>query len=150
MKVFILVGVFLIIAIPLFIYILKSKSNSVNNYRTYQTSTSAAPTVSSNDQNSLCIPNGGIGSPSKQLNQANDSGRKTTISEVADGLKTYYSKNGKSPASLEELLNAGLIARIPKDPVTNKVYSYIPSDPNNGCIIEANLCSGSVARGYCR
>lgn len=99
---------------------------------------------------SVCYPSQGIGYPNTQLDQAADSSRTFDINLLKSALQTYYSKNSKSPSTLNDLVQAGLVRSVPLDPLTKQEPTYLSSDPDHGCIAKMSLCSGGEAVAYCK
>lgn len=92
----------------------------------------------------------GLGNPVKQVDQANDATRRFTIQDLDSALKIYYSKNGQSPKTLDDLVTEKLIKSIKLDKVTNQPPQYFAQDPTYGCRVELELSDGTIAKGYCK
>lgn len=102
------------------------------------------PTVQTpNNQN-------GFGNPVRQVDKANDATRKFTIEDLDMALKSYYSKYGQPPKSLDDLVTEKLVKSIKLDKVTNQPPEYFAIDPTHGCRVELALSDGTVAKGYCK
>jgi len=60
---------------------------------------------------------------------------KTDLFNLRDGLDQYYADKGQYPGTLDELVSAGYLRRVPDDPFTtsNTTWQTVASepDPNN-------------------
>jgi general secretion pathway protein G len=60
---------------------------------------------------------------------------KTDLFNLRDGIDQFYADKGQYPGTLDELVSAGYLRRVPDDPFTmsNATWQMIPSepDPNN-------------------
>ena len=99
---------------------------------------------------SVCHPDKGVGYPSKQLNAAADSGRKSTAKQIDLMLKEYYQKFSKAPTSLQDLVSEGILNVIPTDPVSKQEIFYLNTDAEHGCRVEIELCEGTTLYAYCK
>lgn len=57
---------------------------------------------------------------------------KRDLFDMREALDQYYADKGQDPPSLDDLVSAGYIRAMPKDPFTNSTSSWqgIPSDPD--------------------
>ena len=57
---------------------------------------------------------------------------KTDIFRIRDAIDQYYADKGQYPGTLDELVSAGYVRRIPDDPFTmsNSSWQIIPSEPD--------------------
>ena len=84
--------------------------------------------------------------PSKVLSQANDAKTKSDINTLGTAVEIFYVDNGRYPSSLQEVLNAGLMAAIP-DSSSGIDYIYLSSaDGSHAAIIGTLLTSDDLER----
>jgi len=57
---------------------------------------------------------------------------KTDLFNLRDGIDQYYADKGHYPGTLDELVGAGYLRRVPDDPFTmsNSTWQMIPSEPD--------------------
>jgi len=57
---------------------------------------------------------------------------KTDLFRMKDAIDQYYADKGQYPGTLDELVSAGYLRRIPDDPFTmsNSSWQVIPSEPD--------------------
>ena len=57
---------------------------------------------------------------------------KTDLFNMKDAIDQYYADKGQYPGTLDELVSAGYLRRIPDDPFTmsNSTWQVIPSEPD--------------------
>lgn len=57
---------------------------------------------------------------------------KTDLFNLRDGIDQYYADKGQYPGTLDELVSAGYLRRVPDDPFTmsNSTWQIIPSEPD--------------------
>jgi|SRR5581483_1747767 len=112
----------------------------------HQATSAPAPRVDSNRHK---VPDCGEGCPVEELNQAADANRKGYMKFLQIALETYWYRYGRSPQSLQDVVDAKLIKGILRDPVTKEPPMYSPTDATHGCYAEMHLSDGSAIRAYC-
>jgi len=57
---------------------------------------------------------------------------KTDLFNLRDGIDQFYADKGQYPGTLDELVSAGYLRRVPDDPFTmsNASWQMIPSEPD--------------------
>ena len=57
---------------------------------------------------------------------------KTDLFNLRDGIDQYYADKGQYPGTLDELVSAGYLRKVPDDPFTmsNTTWQVIPSEPD--------------------
>lgn len=69
---------------------------------------------------------------------ARESVLKDDLFKLRDAIDQYYADKTQYPATLDDLVTAGYIRALPKDPITNSVDSWQPvpaePDPNNPAV----------------
>jgi len=67
--------------------------------------------------------------------RANEAVLKTDLFNMRDAIDQYYADKGQYPGTLDEMVSAGYLRRVPEDPFTRNATSWqtVPSepDPNN-------------------
>lgn len=61
----------------------------------------------------------------KGVKQSNEEHLRTQLAMMRDAIKKFTEEKGAPPISLQELVHAGYLGMIPRDPVTNKT-DWIP------------------------
>jgi hypothetical protein len=92
--------------------------------------------------------------PKKATNSADDYKRRADIQEITNAAFKFCIDNGKCPATLLELKQAGYLKEIPTDPKTKKEYLYEPlRETGTGrvynCTIKAILNDGTSFSRSC-
>ncbi len=66
---------------------------------------------------------------------ARESVLRDDLFKIRDAIDQYYADKNRYPSSLEDLVSAGYIRTVPKDPITNSTATWreVPAepDPNN-------------------
>jgi general secretion pathway protein G len=66
---------------------------------------------------------------------ANEAVLKTNLHTLRDVIDQHYGDKGKYPTSLEQLVEAGYLRKIPMDPITKRNDTWVPTyeeaDPEN-------------------
>ena len=74
----------------------------------------------------------------QSVQMARESVLKDDLFKMRDAIDQYYADKTKYPATLDDLVSAGYLRALPKDPITNAVDSWqsVPSepDPNNPAV----------------
>jgi general secretion pathway protein G len=71
------------------------------------------------------------------------------LATLRNVLEKYYSDRGKYPATLDELVAARYLKRVPLDPVTDSRASWIvvpPADPEQGGVFDVRSGAPGSAR----
>ncbi len=67
--------------------------------------------------------------------RANEAVLKTNLHTIRDVIDQHYGDKGKYPTSLEQLVEAGYLKKVPNDPITKRndtwVLIYEEEDPDN-------------------
>lgn len=67
--------------------------------------------------------------------RANEAVLKTNLHTMRDVIDQHYGDKGKYPTSLESLVEAGYLRKVPIDPITKRsdtwVFTYEETDPDN-------------------
>lgn len=93
---------------------------------------------------------GQVGYPARQLDQAADVARTTTIeSGIQPALNQYYKMYQKAPTSLDVLVSEGILTNVPKDPLTDEAPKYSSDFPERGCKAWHVLSDGTEVAAYC-
>ena len=72
-----------------------------------------------------------------------DQQRKNDVVIINSALKSYFVTNKKPPQSLDELV-PGSLPQLPTDPETKGNYSYTPTENPDGWKVSATLSDGKV------
>ena len=71
----------------------------------------------------------------QSIQMAREAVLKDDLFKMRDAIDQYYADKTQYPATLDDLVTAGYLRSVPKDPITNAVDSWqsVPSepDPNN-------------------
>jgi general secretion pathway protein G len=59
--------------------------------------------------------------------RANEAVLKTNLHTIRDVIDQHYGDKGKYPTSLEQLVEAGYLRKIPIDPITKKNDTWVPT-----------------------
>ncbi len=64
--------------------------------------------------------------------RASEAVLKTDLFNLRDAIDQYYADKGQYPGTLDELVSAGYIRKVPDDPFTNSnsTWQVIPSEPD--------------------
>ena len=69
------------------------------------------------------------------VRRAEESVLKTDLFRMRDAIDQYYADKNKYPASLEALVSDGYLRRVPEDPITHAVDTWVTvaaeADPSN-------------------
>ena len=92
--------------------------------------------------------------PGKRVKQARDATRKNDIGALATALGSHYTASSQNsyPLSLSDLVTAGDIKQLPKDPTANSDYEYVAGVGNSEAAVWATLenpTSGSGTWLWC-
>lgn len=69
-----------------------------------------------------------------------DTRRLADLKSLQNGLELFYTKNNSYPATLPDLISAGLgITKLPKDPVTAVDYTYTNCNSAQNYVLAAKL-----------
>jgi general secretion pathway protein G len=67
--------------------------------------------------------------------RANEAVLKTNLHTIRDVIDQHYGDKGKYPTSLEQLVEAGYLKKVPMDPITKRndtwALTYEETDPDN-------------------
>lgn len=67
--------------------------------------------------------------------RANEAVLKTNLHTLRDVIDQHYGDKGKYPTSLEQLVEAGYLRKVPMDPITKRNDTWVPTfeetDPEN-------------------
>ena len=74
----------------------------------------------------------------QSVQMAREAVLKDDLFKMRDAIDQYYADKTQYPATLDDLVTAGYLRAVPKDPITNAVDSWqsVPSepDPNNRAV----------------
>ena len=67
--------------------------------------------------------------------RANEAVLKTNLHTLRDVIDQYYGDKGKYPTSMQQLVEAGYLRKVPNDPMTKRndtwTFEYEQTDPDN-------------------
>ncbi len=68
------------------------------------------------------------------IQRAQESVLKTDLFRMRDAIDQYYADKNKYPSSLDELVTAGYLRKIPEDPMTQSADTWqtVPAEPEPG------------------
>jgi general secretion pathway protein G len=75
----------------------------------------------------------------KALEKSKESALKQDLNNLREAIDNYYSDNSIYPESLDDLVKKHYIRRVPEDPITNSVSTWIvvpPDDRSQGAIFD--------------
>jgi general secretion pathway protein G len=74
----------------------------------------------------------GFATYKNSVNRGREAVLKEDLFRMRDAIDQHYADKGKYPQSLEELVSAGYLRRVPRDPITESDSSWqtIPAEPD--------------------